>query len=210
MRRFTAFGSMLLAVVVVAGGCSATGSRTGRGSRSQARVIESSGKMMTASNNPTTLAGRGEPSLDDSERPAAWVFVDDHSGTFTERDGQPQLQWEIEQPVSASPTFRVEAYGPLLGTPRDFKFLLSTVESADGSDVAYAVSVREGDFVVGREYSLLQPGDNFIIRNWATGDVVRQIAPLSPGRYLLAGGLRNVATKKEAAAITFFTVGEGE
>ena len=164
---------------------------------------------MTASNNPTTLAGRGEPSLDDAERPAAWVFVDDRSGTFTEHKGHPQLQWEIKQSVSASPTFRVEAYGPLLGTPKDFKFRLKTVESTDGSDVSYAVSARKGDFVVGRKYSLLQPGDNFVIRNWATGDVVRQIAPLAPGRYLLAGGVRNAATRKEAAAITFFTVGEG-
>ncbi len=177
------------------------------------KTIDGSGKtvqraVFTANNNPTTLAGRGEPSLDDIHRPAVWVFVDGQQGEFIERDGNPQVQWVIEGSVNASPTFRIEAFGPLLGTPKDLACTLDTVESADGSSIAYAIKADVGTFQLGRDYSLLKPGDYFTIRNRLTGDVVMEIAPLAPGTYLLAAGVKNTEAKTEGLAITHFTVGE--
>ncbi len=218
MQGLSVLGTVLVGVVVFAAGCGsprpAKDSAAKNAGRSEVRAERSrptGGQARTEiapEKNPTSLAGRGEPSLDDPERPAAWIYVDGRPGEFAEREGHPQLEWVVEQPVSPTPTFRVETYGPLLGTPRDFKYLLKTVEAAEGSEVAYAVSAVDKTFVVGRDYPLLKPGDNFVIRNWTTGDIVSQIAPLAPGTYLIAGGVTNSANGKEAAAITYFTVGE--
>lgn len=163
---------------------------------------------LTAENNPTALAGRGEPNLDDWLRPAAWIFLDGHAGQFLEVDGNPQGQWTITDPVSSSPTFRVEAYGPLLGKPRDFNCVLQPVEVGDESTVTYVFSAVKGTFKVGHEYSLLRPGKNFTIRNYTTGDVVLQIPTMSPGTYLVAAGVKNHGIGKEGHAVTYFTVGD--
>jgi len=218
MRRVSILGTVSVGMAFLAAGCASPRPATvaatkepGAGGVGAEASRSAGGQVrteMTREKNPTTLAGRGEPSLDDPERPAAWIYIDGRSGRFTEREGHPQLEWVVERPVSPTPTFRVESYGPLLGTPRDFKYLLKTVEAADGSEVSYAVSAVDKTFVVGRDYPLLKPGDNFVIRNWTTGDVVREIAPLAPGTYLIAGGVTNVTNGKEAAAITYFTVGE--
>ncbi len=162
----------------------------------------------TAQNNPTTLAGRGEPSLEEADRPAAWVSIDGKAGKFREREGRRMIEWVVEQPVSASPTFRVEGYEPLLGDARDFKCVLRTLDSTEGTEFMYGIAAKAGTFAQGTDYSLLNPGDNFMIRNGLTGDLVREIAPLAPGTYALAAGLRNAKTKKEAAAVTYFTVVE--
>lgn len=163
----------------------------------------------TAKDNPTTRNGRGEPSLDDFFRPAAWIYVDGGSGEFIERDGNPQVQWFIEGSISTSPTFRVEAFTPLLGAPKDFACTLDTVEAADGSSIAYAIAAVEGTFDLGQDYSLLQPGENFVVRNRATGDLVTEIPPLSPGTYVIAAGVKNLPEGREGLAITYFTVGKG-
>jgi hypothetical protein len=158
--------------------------------------------------NPTALAGRGEPSLDDAFRPAAWVYVDGQAGKFIDRDGNPQVQWVIDTPVSPSPTFRVQAYGPLMGTPRDFACTLDAHQASEGTTVAYAIKAAEGTFKTGHDYSLLHPGEGFTIRNRLTGDVVSEIAPLEPGSYLIAAGIKNLETGKEALAVTQFVVGD--
>lgn len=164
---------------------------------------------VTSADNPTTRAGRGEPSLSDHFSPAAWVLVDGHAGKFTEREGHRQIEWVVDKPVSPKPTFRVEVYAPLLGTPKELKYVLKTVEAPEGADLAYAVSTYEGAFVPGKEYSLLNPGEGFVIRNWHSGDVVREIAPLPPGRYVLAARVSQGRENREAAAVTYFTVEEG-
>jgi hypothetical protein len=174
--------------------------------RTSAEPADSRRMQMTATDNPTTTGGRGEPSLEDVERPAVWIFVDGQAGKYAEREGHKQLQWVIEKPVGPSPSFRIEAYEPLLGNPRDLKYLIKSVESVDGPDVAYAVSAYDGAFAPGRDYSLLNPGEGFLIRNWQTGDVVREIALLSPGPYLIAATVINRETGKQAAAVTYFTV----
>lgn len=206
MRNKAFAGWLAAALILAVVGCSSSGS-------SRTTAMTATGKQgptFSVQNNPTTTAGRGTPSLDDPERPAAWILIDGRLGKFQERDGHKQLQWVVEGPVSGSPRFRVEGYEPLLGRPRDFRFILKTVEADDGGEVAYAVSAAKGTFAVGNEYDLLTPGENFIIRNWTTGDVVREIAPLRPGKYLLAGDVRNEQTGKEAAAVTYFTVREGD
>ena len=166
-------------------------------------------KAMTASDNPTSQAGRGEPSLDDVLRPAAWVYIDGHQGKLTEQGGRPLVHGFVEEPVKSAPTFRVEAYSPLLGEPKDFSCVLSTVESADGSHINYAIQAEKGTFQAGREYALLRPGADFTIRNRTTGDVVSEIAPLVPGTYLIAAAVKNLQTDHEGLAITYFTVADG-
>lgn len=163
---------------------------------------------ITAAHNPTTMAGRGAPDLDDKDRPAAWIYIDGHAGNFKDEGGHPLLQWFTDGSVSPTPTFRVEAYEPLLGTPKDFKAVLRTVETADGSEIVYGISAYDGTFEVGKDYSLLNPGEGFIVRNGQTGDTIKEISPLVPGTYALAAGVKNAATGKETLAVTYFTVAE--
>jgi hypothetical protein len=161
---------------------------------------------LTSENNPTALAGRGEPDLDDWLRPAAWIYIDGQAGRFLDVDGSPQGQWTIGTPVSSSPTFRVEAYDPLLGNPRDFSCVVQPVDVGGSQTVTYVFSAVKGTFEVGREYSLLKPGKNFVIRNYSTGDVVLEIPRLAPGTYLMAAGVKNLRKAKEGHAVTYFTV----
>lgn len=164
----------------------------------------------TAENNPTTKAGRGAPDLEKPQSPAAWVFIDGKEGKFKEQGGQPLLQWIIDDPVGATPKFRVEAFEPLLGTPKDFKAVLRTIESEDGTDLIYGIAAREGAFEVGKEYSLLNPGESFVVRNAMTGDEIKEIAPLPAGKYAIAAGVINSTTGKQSLAVTYFTVKSDE
>ena len=164
--------------------------------------------IYTADNNPTTLAGRGAPSLDDQFRPAAWIFIDGKDGKFTEVNGSPHLEWVIETPVTTSPTFRVAVYPPLLGEPDEFKAVIQSIETADGSKLMYGLTAEKGSFDFGRDYSLLNPGSGFTVRNLMTGDVVSRISELPEGRYLIAGGIENTKKGARTPAVTFFSVSE--
>ena len=169
--RMVCLGAMAVAI----SGCASESkkAKVGKVRATPTRVI------FTAQHNPTTDAGRGEPSIDDQFRPAAWVLVGGKSGTFVQRDGRDQLEWMIEGTVSSNPTFRVEVVESVAGTPRDFSCLLRTVTSEGGSDVYYGIEAKEGTFELGKDYSLLNPGDGFVIRNGLTRDVVAEIAPLA-------------------------------
>ena len=203
MRRFSAITRVCF-VVLIGGGLSAS-----TGCQSSGSAKKNFGApTITATNNPTTMAGRGAPDLDDKDRPAAWIYIDGHAGNFKDEGGHPLLQWFIDGSVSPTPTFRVEAYEPFLGTPKDFKAVLRTVETADGSDIVYGISAYDGTFEVGKDYSLLNPGEGFIVRNGQTGDTVKEISPLAPGTYAIAAGVKNAATGKETLAVTYFTVAE--
>ncbi len=171
-----------------------------------APAAKSAPSKFTAANNPTILAGRGEPSLEERSRPAAWIFVDGKGGKFTSREGEPLTQWIIDGPVSSSPTFRVEGYEPLLGNPKDFKYVLQAVDSSGSTTVVYGIAANEGTFAPGRDYPLLNPGENFVIRNGFTGDIVKEISPLPPGTYAIVGGLENTSTGKRALTVSYFTV----
>ncbi len=160
--------------------------------------------------NPTTTAGRGTPQLDSLLAHAAWIYVDEQEGQYIEKDGQPQIQWTIYGPVSRNPTFRVEAYKPLLGEPHDFQCALQTYESYDGSTVVYAIKAEAGTFEAGKVYSLLEPGENFTIIDKKARETIGRIPLLAPGVYGIVGGISNAETKKDAMAITYFTVGADE
>ncbi len=167
-------------------------------------------RAITAENNPTTLAGRGEPDLDDQDRPAAWVYIDGREGHFIEREGNWQLEWVIDEPVSSTPTFRVEVYEPLLGVPKDFNCVLERkgVAPEDGTLVYYGLAAEEGTFQASHQYSLLDPGHNFVIRELPSGQIVSTIDPLPAGTYGLAVGVKNKETGKKGLAVTYFTVAE--
>jgi len=166
-----------------------------------------SGKTkLSLADNPTTQAGRGDPTLDDRTRPCAWVHVDGQKGTFREQDGQPLLQWIIETPVSPTPTFRVEVLDEVIQPPLGFKCVLQTREAQDGALVSYGLSADASGFVVGNDYSLTNPGSVFTVKNLTTGETVNEIGPLAPGDYLIAAALENKAHGKETAAVSYFTV----
>lgn len=213
MRKLSVFSMIVFGLTAVGIGCSSPPSqqrepRAAAESPKPAPAAQPKAAKFTRANNPTTLAGRGEPSLEEKHRPAAWVYVDGHAGKFTERDGEPLTQWFVEGQVCSTPTFRVEGYEPLLGNPMDFKCVLQAVEASDGSTVVYGIAANEGTFTPGREYPLLNPGDDFVIRNGITGDIVKEIAPLAPGTYAIVGGLENRSTGKRALAVSYFTVAE--
>lgn len=210
MRNF--FG----AVVLIAGLTGCSGDKPSRNTAAPAQptrsisVTTAKQPAFNKENNPTTVAGRGEPSLDDAQRPAAWVFIDGNQGRFSEKDGHKLIQWTIEKPVGDEPKFRVEGFETLLGDARDFKCVLRAVDSSEGTDFLYGIAAKPGTFETGRDYSLLNPGENFVIRNGWTGDVVKEIAPLASGTYAIAAGLENAKSGKKAAAVTYFKVGEGK
>lgn len=207
MRRTSWINVFGAGILVAGGGCGPKNVTVGSTAQAGGRLIP---VVFTDETNPTTKCGRGEPSLDDQFRPAAWVYIDGEEGRFIEQDGNPQLQWVIDGPVSRSPTFRVGIYEPLVGIPKDFKCVLQTIESVDGSDIRYGILTQDGKFEIGKSYSLLRPGDEFIIRNLVTGDIVREFPPLAPGRYAFAAAVGRPDSKNRAAAVTFFTVGEKE
>ncbi|MBU0718367.1 MAG: hypothetical protein KJ749_08980 [Planctomycetes bacterium] len=194
MRKYTVLSALLTVLLIVGLGC---------GPKSKTRQIE-----YTAENNPTAKAGRGDPTLDKITQPAAWILIDGYEGRYTEVNGNPQVQWIIDEPVSATPTFRVEGFEPLLGKPTDFSCLLKTIEPPDGvPGIQFGIAANEGTFEAGRDYSLTAPGDDFVIRD-PTGATLTDIGPLDPGRYLVAGGLKQTGTDTRVVAITYFTVGE--
>lgn len=218
--RFTLSVAMLSALILVSGlvglGCTKKASMADDRQRPAAQPSNRAAEQETPAakpedmENPTTMAGRGAPQLDSLHAQAAWIYVDEQEGQYIEKNGQPQIQWTVFEPVSRNPTFRVEAYAPLLGKPHDFQCALQTYESYDGSTVVYAIKAKAGTFEVGKVYSLLEPGENFTVIDKKSRETVERIPLLAPGVYGLVGGVANAETKKEAMAITYFTVGAEE
>jgi len=195
MRIRKVFTAVTIGFLVTCIGCSSNGKK------GSARM------KITADRNPTTDAGRGAPSLEDKSRPAAWIYIDGQKGTFTEQDGHLLLQWIIQKPVSATPTFRVEIFEDLLKPPIQFKCVLQTRETAEGARISYGIAADNGTFECGHDYSLLDPGEGFSIRNPETGELVSEIEPLAPGDYLLAGSIEGSGGGAATVAVTYFTVG---
>jgi len=191
MRKLTVLMTIAASLIALAG-CAPGGKRI----------------VITASKNPTTLAGRGEPTLDNRRQPCAWIYIDGHQGHFTESEGQPQVQWVIDDPVSSMPTFQVAAYKDLMGAPDVFTSALVSMESEEGGGIGYGISSDDGSFKVGAEYPLLSPGPGFVIRNTETQEPVGEIAPLPPGPYMLTAKIENRDTGAKTLAVTQFTVGQ--
>jgi len=155
---------------------------------------------------PTQRDGRGEPSLDDPFRAAAWITIDGKSGKFKEADGGPLVQWIIDEPVSASPTFSLRVHEPLLGSKVEFEAALQLVDDPENKSRSYALKAKEGKFETGKEYKLLSPGDDFEVREAGTDKIVTSIDPLAPGQYLIAASVTGADKKGTALAVTYFTV----
>lgn len=167
----------------------------------------------TAEDNPTTAAGRGEPQLTDKseeteghKHAAAWIYIDGHPGEYR----GDLLQWFTVEKVRPCPTFRVEVYEPLLGTPKNFNGALQMEADAEGNKpetpVIFGIAADDGTFEVGRVYDLCKPGDNFTVRNVNTNEVVDDMGSLPPGTYGLITGIKNAETNVEALAATYFTI----
>ena len=220
MRRYTIFSILMMGLLIINVGCQTTGKPQ---------------LPYTAEHNPTVLAGRGEPHPDEYQRPAAWVLIDGYEGHFlcktcdpdtgectyhvedgsddnricANLEGHPQVQFEIDETVSAKPTFRAEVYEPLLGVPHDFNCLLKSRDDEEGSmGLYYAIEAKPGTFEVRKWISLVSPGKDFVIKDLSQAgmNIVEKIPPLPPGKYTLAAGIKNTEKGQEAAAITYFTV----
>ena len=94
MGRLTAG---VLAAGFAAAGCQTTGksgpsskTTSGPAANLSSTTASAAKSTMSATENPTAKAGRGQPTLDQPERPAAWIYVDGKAGKFGDRDGQPQ------------------------------------------------------------------------------------------------------------------------
>lgn len=204
MRKLTVLSALVTALLITNVGCQPGAKREGVRRTKKPPMPQT---PFTAENNPTTLAGRGQPDLEDEMRAAAWVFIDGWGGHYTEVDGHPQVQWIIEEPVCSTPTFQVEVYEPLVGEPTDFQCALKTLDTESEADSIYfGIRAKDGTFKAGTAYSLVSPGEDFVIRD-PTGGIIDEIGPLAPGRYLLAAGVKSAETQKEALAVTYFTVG---
>lgn len=193
--------------------CLTTGARDGRAGAQATKTADakpavhtSEQKPASAADNPTSRDSRGEPSLEDWFRPAAWIHIDGKAGRFKVKDGKFLAWWTIDEPVSELPTFRVEAYEPLLGKPTNFVSILDRVDEGADPKIAYAIKAEDKSFRTGKTYSLANLGKTFTVRNRVTGDVVLNIAPLPPGTYQLTAGIKNPDTGKEGLAITQFIV----
>ncbi len=209
-RKIGSAALMSLVTISIVG-CAAPAKRTsndGSNDRKTTKRTTTPRVVFTADNNPTTNAGRGAPSVDDHFRQAAWIFMDGKGGEFIDNEGKPQIEWVITDAVSRTPSFRVETFEPLVGAPKDFNCLLRSLDDNDGPDIYYGIQAAPGTFEVGKEYSLLNPGEGFVIRNGFTRDEVSRIDPLPPGRYMITGGIGAPTSDKRVLAVSHFTVVE--
>lgn len=203
MRKVCILNSLALMALVLTTSCQSGNTSSGviTGSQRDNRYVG-----FTGTNNPTTNSGRGEPNLHDEDRAAAWIYIDGNAGEFVEVDGNPQLQWIITKPVHASPKFRVEVYTPLVGVPNAFSCVLRSISTRGGAPVVYMIAAKEGRFQPGRDYSLTHPGDDFVMRDGMTRDILTEIPALPAGEYALAASVKNTKKDVAALAVTYFNV----
>ena len=211
IRNFT-MGALAVLLICCHVACQSPGktglagdsARSGSGSKASGNTTASE----PITENPTTRAGRGAPDLASLHNHAAWIYIDGEEGRYIEKDGTPQIQWVVNTPVRRSPTFRVEVYEELLGSPNGFLCVLQTQESFDGTQVVYAIRANEGAFQRGREYSLLDPGEDFTILDKTTNEQIKKIPLLSPGVYGIVAEILNDEMDAKGLAVTYFTVAE--
>lgn len=157
--------------------------------------------------NPTQQAGRGEPSTDNPHRAAAWIYIDGNAGEYRKDDnGNDLLQWYITTPVSSRPTFRVAVHQPLMGKDVDFKCAVQTRDLNAVDPASYALMSKEGRFSAGKDYDLLNPGDDFILRIGGTDEILTEAAPLPPGDYVIFATVTSRAHGHDVVAVSYFTV----
>ncbi|GIK16067.1 MAG: hypothetical protein BroJett003_10310 [Planctomycetota bacterium] len=173
----------------------------------------------TLSANPTTQAGRGAPSPLDPMRPCVWISIDSREGRFSPG----KIQWEIGEPVSATPTVSFRALQPVVGDiVRVQVYLMRLVEVAgargEKADESFLIAMdsrRQGVPRSDTAYPLCSAGDVFTYTDRSGtsgpsgGTEIEGVPPLSPGRYELVATIVGTKTQGERTiAITRFKVGE--
>ena len=189
-------------------GCASTNPKQTPASTSPKRA-EALAPPYTWAHNPTTLQGRGQPSLSDQRKPAAWIFVDDQPGAYRTVDGTPQLEWRIDSPVSSTPTVRIEVFQPLVGTPDRIRLVLTPLAKDTGA-MGYLITAEPGAMVAGQTYALANLGEGFTVRDMthSPSPLLDGIPPLEPGTYILAASLHNSEKDVDTPAVTCFVVRE--
>ena len=179
--------------------------------REKLAALEATLTLESIPDNPTTRGGRGIPTLDPTHplQPAVWIYVDGHEGHFVEEDGLAKLQWVIDQPVGPCPTFRVEAFEPLVPGLDGARFVLQRVDAEPEVPVRYAFAALAGTFEVGKDYDVCNLGAGFVQRKLFPGEPVAEIEviePLPPGPYLIAASVDVAMHGVQTGAVTFFEV----
>jgi len=169
---------------------------------------------LTLDHNPTTASDRGSPTLDDVQRPCAWLTLDDQPGTM--RPGL--LQWFIEEPVSKSPTVTIWIVEELLGDLVDVQLMLRKFKDVE-PDVPHASppadplwdfrlsAAAPGIIKPGIAYPLCTSRDFFLMKNMAVNEHVDSLPLLIPGQYAIIGYVTGTKAPDKTLVVTYFTVG---
>ena len=168
---------------------------------------------LTLVHNPTTASGRGEPTLEDIQRPCAWFVLDGREGAFK----TDMLQWYITEPVSSRPTISIWVVNELLGELVDVRITLRKFESSDSDQPPradllwqYSLSARaDGLLKAGEEYPLCTSGEFLHILNTRTREYEEEVPELTPGNYAMIGYVTGTASPVKTLVVTYFTVGAG-
>ncbi len=202
MRMAISVLSFVVAISIACGGCARSRQRADSPAADNRPQAASSPEV-----NPTQQAGRGEPTADNPHRAAAWIYIDGNGGEYRKDDnGNDLLQWFITTPVSTRPTFRVEVHQPLMGKDVDFKCAVQTRDLNAADPPSYALMSKEGRFSAGKEYQLLAPGADFILRMAGTDEILTEAPALPPDDYVLFATVISRAHGHEVVAVTYFTV----
>lgn len=166
---------------------------------------------LTMGVNPTTAAGRGEPSLDDVQRPCAWLTLDGKAGHF--KTGM--MQWTLDEPVGSCPTVSVWVVEELVGEIVDVRLVLRKLSTPGESGTPqadplfqYLLRSRAHTCKAGQEYPLCSSADVFVMNNTATNEQMTDLPPLKPGQYALVGDLIGSKTAERTVMVTYFSVGD--
>lgn len=203
MRMAYTVLSAVVTISLACGGCARSRQRAESPAADDARPSAASSPEV----NPTQQAGRGEPTADNPHRAAAWIYIDGNGGEYRkDENGNDLLQWYITTPVSARPNFRVEVHQPLMGKDVDFKCAVQTRDLNAVDPASYALMSKEGRFSAGKDYNLLKPGDELILRIAGSDEILTEAPPLPSGDYVILATVTSRAHGHEVVAASYFTV----
>ncbi len=165
---------------------------------------------LTMAYNPTTASGRGVPTLDQVDRPCAWFVLDGKKGHF--KTGK--LEWYIEEPVSARPSFSIWVVEELVGELVNVRIILRRLMTSEAGNAPmaddlwqYRLEARaDGLCEMGREYPLCTTGDVFHMLDTRTREYVEEMPELPPGDYVMLGDITGTKAPKKSVLVTRFTV----
>jgi len=178
--------------------------------------------LYTLKNNPTTQAGRGEPSLLDPKRPCVWISLDEKDV----RMGKDRMQCELDEPVGSTPTFMIRSIPQVLGDVVKVRLALLRLEPGENArfmnvddEFQFVIEAkRDRALEAGVAYPLCTSAElltysNVMSTHGAAGpsDAPARtgLEPLPPGTYELLAEIVGSRSREKTLAITRFEVKGG-